>query len=145
MTEGESVSRAEIAAELRLTVGRISRRLRQQNLGGLTPSQRSVLTTLDCRGPLQMGELASIEAVAPPSITGIVRRLEERGLVRRSPDPEDARAVRVEATEAAKRLVAALRSERNAFLLGRLGDFDDDELAAIRAALPLLRRLAESG
>ncbi|MGD2051392.1 MAG: MarR family transcriptional regulator [Acidimicrobiia bacterium] len=145
MIEDTLRTRAEIAAELRLTVGRICRRLRQQNLGGLTPSQRSVLATLDTEGPLQMGTLAAVEAVAPPSMTGIVSRLEERGLVRRSPDPGDARAVRVEATEEAKLLLAALRSERNAFLMHRLADYPDDEIATIAAALPLLRRLTEAG
>lgn len=145
MTRETTSTRAEIAAELRLTVGRLGRRLRQQNLGGLTPSQRSVLVTLDIEGPLQMGALAAVEAVAPPSITGIVGRLEERGLVRRSPDPDDARAVRVEATEEARRLVAALRSERDAYILQRLADFDDVELAALQAVLPLLRRLTEAG
>jgi DNA-binding MarR family transcriptional regulator len=145
MIEGTPGSRSQIAAELRVTVGRICRRLRQQNLGGLTPSQRSVLATLDTEGPLQMGALAAIEAVAPPSITGIVSRLEERGLVRRSPDPGDARAVRVEATAEASRLLDALRSERNAFLTHRLADYRDEEIAAIEAALPLLRRLTEAG
>jgi len=137
--------RSETAAELRVTVGRICRRLRQQNLGGLTPSQRSVLVTLEGEGPLQMGTLASVEAVAASSITGIVGRLEERGLVRRSPDPGDARAVRVEATEEAKQLLAALRSERDAFILHRLAGYTDEELAVIETALPLLRRLTEAG
>jgi DNA-binding MarR family transcriptional regulator len=133
----------EIADDLRLVIGRLARRLRQQTLDGMTPSQRSVIATLESNGPLRMGELARIENVSPPSITGIVGRLEERGLVSRVSDPEDARSTRVEITIAARQLLGESRKRRSMFLAQRLERLDQDERALLARAVPVLDRLIE--
>src|SRR5690348_9925823 len=92
------VRTAELAAEIRLLVGRLARRLRQEATAGLTPSQLSALASIERLGPLQLGDLARVESVAPPTLTRAIARLEEDGMVRRRPDPSDGRAVLVEAT-----------------------------------------------
>ncbi len=131
----------ELADGLRLVVGRLARRLRQLSLGGLTLSQRSVLVTLETSGPLRMGELARIENVSPPSITGIVGRLETRGLVNRIPDPEDARSTMVEiAPEAVEGLVESRRL-RSEYLAQRIALLGDDEQEALEAGLRILDRM----
>jgi len=134
----------ELAADLRLAVGRLSRRLRQHAVGGLSPSQVSALASLDCHGPAPMGRLARLEAVSAPTMTRIVDRLQLQGLVSRRIDPGDARSAVVELTADGVAALARLRHERTAFLAERLSGLDDDELAALTAALPALRRLADS-
>lgn len=63
---------------------------------GLNPSQWKVLGLLQRWGPLTAGELATRSGLAPPSVSGILDRLEGRGLLGRSPDPGDRRRIRVE-------------------------------------------------
>ena len=94
-------------------------------------------------GPRRITELAEAEAVAQPTITALVGRLERDGLVRRAPDPEDARGVRVHLTDEGRARLRSMRAERTALLERRLNDFTADERAALAAALPLLDRLME--
>ncbi|MET8361608.1 MarR family transcriptional regulator [Micromonospora sp. NPDC005171] len=61
---------------------------------GLTPQQGQLLCVLMAR-PYGMGELGAVLGLAKSSLTGLVDRSERNGLVRREPDPQDARAVRV--------------------------------------------------
>ena len=134
--------REEIATALRLSIGRLARRLRQESLGDLTPSQRSVLATLDRHGPLRMGELAAIEKVTAPSITGIVGRLEERGLVGREPDRDDGRSTVVRPTQAAREILIAAHRKHTAFLTTRLASLQDSEVATLAEAILLLDQIA---
>lgn len=143
MNSPTTPTRLQLAAELRLVVGRLGRRLRQHGAGGLTPSQLSILSTLEQGGPLHMGELARREAVAPPTITRIVGVLDEGGLVARTANPDDARSTFVELTGAGQALLDAVRSERTALLVERLAGLDDAEIETLAAALPLLERLVE--
>ncbi|WP_414637610.1 MarR family winged helix-turn-helix transcriptional regulator [Amycolatopsis sp.] len=109
----------------------------------LTLTQGSVLSELAQGGPRRMSVLAQIEGVRQPSMTDLVRRLERLHLVSRKPDPEDRRAVLIEATEAGKRYVGELVLAREEFLRERLTALDPTDRAAIEAALPALRRLID--
>ena len=132
---------AELAAEIRLLVGRLARRLRQEGTAGLTPSQLSALASIDRLGPLQLGDLARVESVAPPTLTRAVSRLEEQGLVRRRQDPDDGRAVLVEATPAGRRSLQELRQARVAYLADRLATLSDPDRAVVARAVGLLGEL----
>lgn len=133
----------DLAADLRLAVGRLSRRLRQHAVGGLSPSQVSAMASLDGHGPMPIGRLARLEGVSAPTMTRIVDRLEQQAMVTRTVDAADARSTVVGMSGAGTSALARLRHERTAFLAQRLGRLGDDELAALSAALPALRRLAE--
>jgi len=109
----------------------------------LSRTAASVLATLRDTGPRRITDLAEAEAVAQPTITTLVGRLERDGLVRRAPDPADARAVRVHLTDEGRERLQAMRAARTALLEQRLKDFTADERAALAAALPLLDRLME--
>ena len=135
------VRTAELAAEIRLLVGRLARRLRQEATAGLTPSQLSALASIERLGPLQLGDLARVESVAPPTLTRAIARLEEDGMVRRRPDPSDGRAVLVEATGAGRRALRDLRRVRTAFLAERLGTLTEDDRLVVARAVGLLDRL----
>lgn len=138
-----AASQNELADAIRLVTGRISRRLRQQSLGDLTLSQRSVLVTLERHGVMRMGELARIENVSPPSITGIVGRLEAKGLVNRVADPQDARSTRVEITSDAVDRLETTRRERSAFLADRIRRLSESELASLAAGIEILDRIVD--
>src|SRR4051794_39949556 len=71
-----STNRAGLADELLVMVTRLARRLRRLNDDGISPTQRSILTTLEKHGPLTHGDLADAERVRPPTITAAVDRLE---------------------------------------------------------------------
>lgn len=131
-----------LAASLRLAVGRLARRLRQHSLDSLTPSQLSVLATLERDGPLRMGELARIENITPPSITGIVARLEEKKMVARSSDPDDARSTVVAITRSGSGSLDAVRRERTAFLATQLQTLRSDERDLLRSAVEVLDKLS---
>lgn len=138
-----AVSDEALADALRLVIGRIARRLRQQSLGDMTPSQRSVLASLDRHGSLRIGELARIENISAPSLSGIVGRLEARGYVERTGDPDDARSTIVEVTPLAVEALAEARAERNAFLRRRLSTFSQEEREDLVRAVALLEGIAE--
>src|SRR5215471_8679014 len=64
---------------------------------GLTPQQGQLLCVL-MPGSRGMSELGAMLGLAKSSLSGLVDRTERNGLVRREPDPQDTRAVRVALT-----------------------------------------------
>ena len=133
-----------LADDLLMVVTRLARRLRRVVAAdGVTPTQRSILTTLERRGPLTHGDLAAIERVRPPTITVAVDRLQEQGLVDRTRDDQDRRITRVVLTDRGHALLADARKERTAFLEQRLRALTPADRAAIAAAAPALARLLD--
>jgi DNA-binding MarR family transcriptional regulator len=133
----------ELAASLRLVIGRLSRRLRQHAIGGLTVSQVSALASIERYGPLPLGRLAKVEGVAPPSLTRVVVRLEELGLVDRQADPADARSAVVQTTQAGRDALSTIRSERTAFLSHVLEQLDEEERRILAKAVVVLARIID--
>jgi DNA-binding MarR family transcriptional regulator len=140
------VTPAALAGRLRLTLARLSRRVRQEGAlaeEDLTPSRLAALTTLDDSGPLTLGQLAAQEQVSSPNMTRIVARLEERGLAERELSNTDRRVVRVHITERGRTLLVRTRSRRDLFLARRVGRLTPDERAALARALPVMEKLLE--
>lgn len=133
---------AEVAARLRLSATRLARILRQQAELGLSPSQITALATIAREGPLTLGALAATEHVTPPSVTKVVERLEEHGLIERRADPDDGRRVVVAATAAGRDLLAAGRARKDAILAQRVALLDAEQLDRLAAALDVLDLLA---
>jgi DNA-binding MarR family transcriptional regulator len=77
---------------------------------GITSKQGQLLCVLMAR-PRGMAELGTILGLAKSSLTGLVDRTERNGLVRREPDPEDLRAVRVALTSRGSKLVDEFYAE----------------------------------
>jgi DNA-binding MarR family transcriptional regulator len=131
-----------LGSQLRLVVLRLSRRLRQQSVGEVSPSQMSALSTVAHNGELTLGELAAIERIAPPSMTRIAARLEDQGWLERRADASDRRVARVAVSSAGHALLDENRTRRDAFLSKRLQEFTEEERALLERAVPLLERLA---
>src|SRR6266542_4378890 len=128
----------DLVESLRLAVGRLARRLRQQNEGEITASQFFVLNTIAHYGPITLGKLASVERLRPPSVTRMVAFLEESGLVLRCADTDDRRICRVELTDLGRDLLERSRSRRDAYLATRLATLGPDELDVLRDATAVL-------
>jgi DNA-binding MarR family transcriptional regulator len=109
---------------------------------GLSITALSVLRRLS-EGACRVTELAAGEAVAQPSMTALVGRLEARGLLRREPDASDGRAVRVVLTEEGDALLRAVRAARTAVLRDRLRRLAPAEREALATALPALDQLLD--
>ncbi|MFJ9821398.1 MarR family winged helix-turn-helix transcriptional regulator [Streptomyces sp. NPDC101151] len=135
---------AALAVALRLAMGRTVRRLRQAHaVGDVTLSGVSVLARLAGAGPESPGALAELERVRPQAMAGTLAGLEQRGLVSRSPDAADGRRAIVSITDAGRTILEERRSESVGRLARALDEFTPQERATVRAALPLLDRLAE--
>lgn len=136
---------AELAATLRVSVMRLSRRLRAERADhDLTLTQMSALATLDRHGPLTPRELADHEKVQPPSMTRTLGHLEERGLIDRTPHESDGRQHLVSLTDQGGTLLREDRRRREAWLARRLAELTPDEREVLRAAAPLIDRLTRS-
>ena len=135
----------ELAANVRLTIGRVARRLRQETGGDLTPTGLSILATLDRLGALTMRDLAAAERVQPPTITRAVGRLEEIGLVARTTDGADRRISRVTLSEEGRRQLTQSRTRKDVYLAARLAALREEEIVVLRRALPVLERLVGEG
>ena len=134
-----------LASELRLSVMRLRRRLVSEREPGneLSVASMTVLASLYRHGRLTVGELAAAERVQPPSMTRHVNALEGDGYVVRTPHETDGRVVMVELTPHGRERVLVDRRRRDEWLARQLRDLTADERAVLRAAAPLLQRLAE--
>jgi DNA-binding MarR family transcriptional regulator len=144
MTSTEEVQtdeQTELAARLRLVVGRLNRRIRIDGRESIPPLQLSALTTIEQHGPLRLSELARREAVTAPTMSRVLAALDEAGLVIRTPDPHDARGVRIVLSDEGAARLAEVRSHRTALIARRLGRLDDGQRASLTAALPALEAL----
>ena len=136
---------SDTAGRLRISIARLARLLRRQNVDSLGATLDAALATIDREGPLTLGELAAIEQIAPPSVTRIAAKLEQAGYVVRRFDGRDRRVCRVELTPAGRRQVAESRSRRHAWLASQLEQLPADELASLVGALDVLEHLSAGG
>jgi DNA-binding MarR family transcriptional regulator len=142
-TDSTELTTEVIAGRLRISATRLARRLRQEAQTGLSPSQLSALTTVERHGPVTLGALAELEKVAPPSVTRVVAKLEEDGLVTRRRDNDDRRVTRVVVTGKGRNLLTASRRRKTTWLTTRLGELDADGRARLSEALDVLDELTE--
>ena len=106
---------------------------------GISLVHLSVLSIIQANGPQSMGRLADALDVSVASVTGIVSRMQERGLIERRDDPHDRRVVLVDLAEAGQRFVEDLDTQRLTFLRQALSGLQPDDLAAVLQAVRALR------
>ncbi|BBZ19935.1 MarR family winged helix-turn-helix transcriptional regulator [Mycolicibacterium gadium] len=140
---------AELAGELQRVLSRVFSVLRRSDpsrdaaTGDLTLAQLSILLTLLEQGPIRMTELAAHERVRTPTTTVAIRRLEKLGLVKRSRDPSDLRAVLVDITPEGLAQHQEALANRRAFLATLLAKLGPEDLETLSKALVPLERIAE--
>jgi DNA-binding MarR family transcriptional regulator len=136
----------DVAAALRVSIGLLLRQMRQVRVAGeLTVPETSALARLDRGGPATSSALARLEQISPQSMGATLSALEARGLVRRGPDARDGRRVVLSVTDLGRQLLRDKRDARTRqFARALSAGFTLDELNQLRAAAPLLERLAQS-
>jgi DNA-binding MarR family transcriptional regulator len=132
-----------LAAELRVAIGNLKRRFRDQSgSGDLTWSQLCVISRLDREGPATVTTLARAEGLRPQSMGATVSALESAGLVGGSPDPGDGRQTILALTGTCKEWLKAGRAAKEDWLSRaiqtKLAPPEQEELAH---AVELLKRL----
>lgn len=140
-----SARTSALAEDLRLLIGKLKRRLREQGQReDLPPSQVAVLLRLEKDGPATVSSLARSEGMRPQSMSSAIAALEAADLVRGTPDPDDGRQTIMSLTESCRERLRTGRAARQDWLsrtiAARLSAREQDELGA---AVGLLRRLIE--
>src|SRR3954454_6601785 len=130
------------ADRLRRAVTLLHRRMRQLGTDSLTLTQGSALASIVRRGPLTLGELATRENVAPPTVTKAVAALEAVGYVTRTTAPADRRVTRVSGTAAGRRHLEEVSSVRTAWLQARLEGLSAGDRKRLLAAIDVLEGLS---
>ena len=132
-----------IATELRVLLGQLRRRLREEtNPGDFSFSQMSVLARLERDGPTTLSALARVEGVRSQSMGATIAVLDEAGLVCGAPDPDDGRQTILTLTDAAREKVKSMRAAREDWLFRavRKSLLPQEEEELLRA-LDLLKRI----
>lgn len=137
-----AVDIAPLAADLRIAVGALIRRLRAENLFPLT--QTWVLGRLDREGPASVSDLAQAMRVRPQSMAQTVGDLEAEGMVERNPDPGDRRRALVSLTAPGRERIEADRAAREGWLVKALEELPESDRETIERAVEILGRLADA-
>jgi DNA-binding MarR family transcriptional regulator len=138
-----TISSPDLAGRLRLAIVRTARRLRQEAGGGLSPSLTAALSTVERHGPITPSEVAARERIQRPTVTRVLARLEEQGLIERMADPRDGRSSLVTVTEAGRELLDELRTRKTAFLAARIEDLAPEDRATLERAAQILEEMIE--
>jgi len=134
-----------LAADLRLLLGQLRRRLREEvPPGDLTQPQLTALLHLERGEATTVTELARMEGVRPQSMGATVAALLELGLVAGEPHPTDGRQTTLRLSEAGQALIAQRRAARQDWLQRTLRThLRPDEQADLARSVELLRRLVQ--
>jgi DNA-binding MarR family transcriptional regulator len=131
---------AELLDELSShTPADVIRYMRRWPSGPLSLVHLHVLTVLQADGSVPMRTLAESLDVSQASATGIVDRMEQRGLVVRQRDEDDRRVIRVVLTIDGRELLAGVAAQRRERLAVLLGELTDDELDGFLRGMRALR------
>jgi DNA-binding MarR family transcriptional regulator len=123
---------------------KLARELRREiHSLGVTGGQVSLLVQIKYAPGIGVRELAARERISVPGMSKFVSRLEEAGLVQRAPVGGDRRRVGLTLTTSGHRVLRSVRSKRTAWLAARLRTLDDDQLAALDAAIEPLTALLD--
>jgi DNA-binding MarR family transcriptional regulator len=133
---------APLAADLRVVLGRLVRRLRAEHRFPL--AQGAVLGRLDREGPQSVSDLAGKERMRQQSMAQTVAELEAEGWVERSPDPDDRRRALLSLTAAGRKELARSRQRREGWLVRAIEDLPEEDRATVERAVLLLAHLADA-
>jgi DNA-binding MarR family transcriptional regulator len=140
----EAIDTGATAERLRPVLLRLARELRKETEAlGVTSRQVTLLWLVRESPGLTLGELAALERISAPSLSGHVDRLERAGLLDRVRSSEDRRRVGLELTPAGSKLLRRVRARRTTWLAERLSSLEEDRIEAIERAIEPLSMLLE--
>jgi DNA-binding MarR family transcriptional regulator len=132
-----------LGADLLAVVARLNRYATQRIQMQLPAAQARLLSTIDAHGEARICDLAAVDHCSQPTMTTQVRRLEDAGLVARTVDPGDARAVRIRITPEGMRTLSRVRADRAAAIEPQLAKLGPADRQSLVEAVAVLRRLLE--
>jgi DNA-binding MarR family transcriptional regulator len=141
--QNEGSDNSGLGSELLVIVAKLNRLAHQRMRLPLPLAQARLLGTIDDRGEARISDLAELEHCSQPTMTTQVRRLEDAGLVARTPDADDARAVRIRITPKGSEILARARADRAAVIDPRIEQLSEADRNALRTAVGALRRLVD--
>ncbi|MFC7680515.1 MarR family winged helix-turn-helix transcriptional regulator [Paenibacillus sp. GCM10028914] len=124
----------------KMTKHRVVAFLKHLRKNDLTLNQYSILGFIDQEGPCLPIRLAEYLELKAATITYLVDSLEQRGLVRKTPNPRDGRSHYVQYTDEGRELVRSARSEGDAEIIESFKQLDQDEADMIYVLMKMLRR-----
>jgi DNA-binding MarR family transcriptional regulator len=133
-----------LGADLLAVVARLNRLATQRIQMPLPAAQARLLATIEAHGEARIGDLAAVDHCSQPTMTTQVRRLEDAGLVTRTVDPGDARAVRIRITATGLSTLNAVRADRAAAIEPQLAMLGPADRQVLADAVEVLRRLLEN-
>ncbi len=140
----EITTTTETAARLRRAITRMNRRLRHSALGGISPAQASMLASVESLHNPSLGDLASAEQIQPPSVTRLVRTMEQAGLIKCVADPDDRRCTRVQITKLGRQEVEQIRKRKTEFLERKLQSLSSGDRQRAEELVRFLELLLET-
>ena len=131
-----------VSSELLPRAALLTRLLVRQLGGELSRTELGLLKTLG-GGSRRITELAELEGLAQPTITILIKQLEEQGLVTRTRQSDDGRVVLVSLTESGNFAVEDYRERLRAVLGGHLAEISDEQVEALATATETLAQLVD--
>jgi DNA-binding MarR family transcriptional regulator len=134
-----------LAEALRPALHRLHRQLRRESgEAGLSPLHALLLVAILRQPGIGVAELARMEKLRGPTISGHVKAMERDGLIARSePDPNDRRRNGLVATEKGEKVIQSLKQRRTDWLACELVKLSAQQRAAIRAAIDPLMEIGQ--
>jgi DNA-binding MarR family transcriptional regulator len=129
-----------VASELMPRAALLTRLLLRQVDAELSRTELGVLRTLS-DGPRRVTELAELEGLAQPTMTILIKQLEEQGLVRRERRSDDGRVVLVDLTESGRVALETYRGRVTEAIGEYLAEISDEQVDQLAAATETLSEL----
>ena len=130
-----------LASDLLAVVTRINRLANQRVRLPLPFAQARLLSTIEAEGRARISDLAALDHCSQPTMTTQVRRLEDAGLVSRTVDPDDARAVLISITPHGVATLEQVRADRGNAIDPFLEELDSSDRDTLAAAVQIMRGL----
>jgi DNA-binding MarR family transcriptional regulator len=130
-----------LGGDLLAVVARLNRLATQRTRLPLPWAQARLLSTIDDQGEARISDLATLDHCSQPTMTTQVRRLEDAGLVTRTTDPIDARAVLIRITDKGRTVLTQARIDRAAAINPRLEQLSSEDRQTLAAAVDVIKRL----
>ena len=141
-----TIDTLETANRLRPALLRLARELRRETESlGITSRQATLLSLIHEHPGLSLRELAALERISAPSLSGHVDRLERLQAIERVRSGGDRRRVGLELTTAGDRLLCRVRAQRTTWLAARLAELSPEQVEAVENAIEPLNALLAKG
>jgi DNA-binding MarR family transcriptional regulator len=131
-----------VSTELLPQAALLTRLLVRQLGGELSRTEVGLLKTLS-DGSRRITELAELEGLAQPTITILIKQLEEQGLVTRTRQSGDGRVVLVDLTESGSVALEEYRARLRAVLGAYLAEISDEQVEALATATEAFAQLVD--